>query len=336
MTKPKAALFNEDACDGQSEMIDYVYGRKRIDQLAELTDLHPQVVSSHTLADILDDLEVIFSTWGMPALTEEQIARLSSLEAVFYAAGSVKGFARPFLEAGVTVTSAWAANAIPVAEFALAQILLSCKGYFRNMAACRSPERHAEGDLPQGPGIYNVTVAIIGAGQVGRKLIELLRPFRLDVLVVDPYLSEKEVEALGVERVSLEEAFRRAYVVSNHLPNLPHLEGILHGALFEQLPLGATFINTGRGAQVVEGELVAVLGQRPDLTALLDVTDPEPPPSDSPLYKLPNVHLSSHIAGSVNNEVGRLADYAIAAFKEWHSGQVPRYRVTLDMLRTMA
>ncbi len=339
MNKPKALFLNDDAENGQSAMIERVYGPRRIAQIAEWTDLYPRVLGGSALAAVLPELskvQVIFSTWGMPRLTAAQIAQLPALEALFYAAGSVKAFARPFLEAGVMVTSAWAANAIPVAEFTLAQILLSCKGYFRNMKACRSPERRAEGEVPQGIGIYDLEVAIIGAGQVGRKLIELLEPFALELLVVDPYLSDAEAAELRVERVSLEEAFARAYVVSNHLPNLPHLRGILDGHLFHRMMQGATFINTGRGAQVVEADLVDVLRSRPDLTALLDVTDPEPPAPNSPLYDLPNVHLSGHIAGSINNEVGRLADYALEAFQTWRGGEEPRYRVTLDMLEIMA
>ena len=71
----------------------------------------------------------------------------------------------------------------------------------------------------------------------------------------------------------------------------------------------ATFINTGRGAQVIERDLIAVLADWPGLTAFLDVTWPEPPEKESPLYALPNVSLSSHIAGSINDEVVRMADY---------------------------
>ena len=82
-------------------------------------------------ADVLRQTQVIFSTWGMPELTEAQIKTyLPNLEAIFYAAGTVQKFARPFLKCGVTIMSAWAANAVPVAEYAHAQILLANKGFF--------------------------------------------------------------------------------------------------------------------------------------------------------------------------------------------------------------
>ncbi|MGM9624124.1 MAG: hypothetical protein ACI3XM_00320, partial [Eubacteriales bacterium] len=74
----------------------------------------------------LRDVEVIFSTWGMPQLDEARIRSvLPNLKAVFYGAGSVQYFARPFLASGVEVFSAWAANAVPVAEVTVAEIILA-------------------------------------------------------------------------------------------------------------------------------------------------------------------------------------------------------------------
>jgi phosphoglycerate dehydrogenase-like enzyme len=334
MMRPKAAFF----CNNPAT-IERVYAQGRKEQVAALTELYPVVVTHRNLDEHvvnLTDLEVIFSTWGMPALTVAQLANLPQLKAVFYGAGSVKGFATPFLECGVTVCSAWAANAVSVAEFCLAQILLATKGYFRNTAECRDPEKRHAGKCFQGKGCYGETVALIGAGQIGRKVIALLKPFKLRILVVDPYLSDKDAEALGVETVSLETAFREAYVVSNHLPNLPDLKQVLNGKLFASMRSDATFINTGRGAQVNEPELIAVLQERPDLQALLDVTYPEPPVKDSPFYVLPNVKLTSHLAGAHDDEVVRMADYMIEEFKHFQAGEPLQYAVDLEMLKRMA
>jgi phosphoglycerate dehydrogenase-like enzyme len=171
---------------------------------------------------------------------------------------------------------------------------------------------------------------------IGRKVIELLKPFVLDVVVVDPYLRDEDAAKLGVAKVTLEEAFATAYVVSNHLPNIPSTVGLLNGSLFAQMRPNATFVNTARGAQVVEAELIDVLRQRPDLMALLDVTDPEPPPADSPFYRLPNVLLSSHIAGSMNHEVIRMADYMLEEFANWRDGRPLRYEVTPALLPLLA
>ncbi|MCE9612975.1 MAG: hydroxyacid dehydrogenase [Lentisphaerae bacterium] len=329
----KAALLGDSP-----EQIERVYGRGQRERLSRLTTLHPDVLTSSTLAAqaaTLREVETIFSTWGMPALSADRLACLPALRAVFYAAGSVKAFAAPLLERGITVVSAWAANAVPVAEFALAQILLANKGYHRNRADFRCPADYARAF--RGSGNYGGTVALLGAGMVGRALIGLLRHVTLNVIVWDPMLSDADAAALGVRRVPhLAEAFHDAHVVSNHLANVPATRGLLDEALFSAMRPHACFINTGRGATVREDDLIRVLRARPDLTALLDVTEPEPPVEGSPLYDLPNVHLTTHVAGSLNDEVGRMAAWMIDEFQTWRSGQPLRYAVTADMLATMA
>ncbi len=331
----KKAVFLSDAVAS----IERVYAQGRSDNLRAKVDLYPHVVGRANWAEHVDnlrDVEVAFSTWGMPPLDGEHLRALPSLRAVFYAAGSVQAFARPFLQRDIAVVSAWAANAVPVAEFTLSQILLSCKGYFRNARACRDPEVRHAGTAFRGAGVFGETVGLIGIGMIGRTLCQLLRPFDLHVIGHDPYLDAQTAADLGVEMVSLPDLFARAYVVSNHLPNIPATVGLLDGPLFSTLRANATFINTGRGAQVVETDLINVLRERPDLTALLDVTLPEPPVKESPLYVLPNVQLSSHIAGSLNDEVVRMADYVLAEFERWEQGEELRYAVTEQMLETMA
>lgn len=317
---------------GPPENIERVYGQERQERLG-----FPRIVAPAQLEALLPELaqtEVIFSTWGMPCLTEAQLAALPKLRAVFYAAGSVQGFARPLLERGITVVSAWLANGVPVAEFTLAQILLSAKGYFRNVDEYRAT--HSYRGSARGPGCYGETVALLGAGAVGREVIRLLKPFSLHILVFDPFLSEAAARELGVEKVGLDEAFSRGIVVSNHLANNPQTAQMLKATHFAQLRPGATFINTGRGLTVVESELADVLRARPDLTALLDVTWPEPAPADSPLWELPNVRISTHLAGSTGNEVRRMADWCLDEFERWTQGKPLRSSVTLEMLETMA
>jgi phosphoglycerate dehydrogenase-like enzyme len=91
---------------------------------------------------------------------------------------------------------------------------------------------------------------------------------------------------------------------------------------------GATFINTARGELVREDELAEVFSQREDLTAVLDVTHPEPPVEGSPLYSLPNVVLTPHIAGSLGRECRRLGQAMIDEFDRWHAGQPLRWQIT--------
>lgn len=164
---------------------------------------------------------------------------------------------------------------------------------------------------------------------------ELLRPYPVKVIAHDPFLALERAKHLDVESVSLESVFKRAFVVSNHIPDLPHTRNVLDAKLFNTLREGATFINTGRGAQVVEADMIAMLKARPDVTALLDVTWPEPPAADSDLWRLPNVVMSPHIGGTVGHEVMRLADCVIEEFQAWQAGKRLRYQVTKDVFKTM-
>ena len=298
----------------------------------------------YTKDDVLNDpesfakTEYIFSTWGMPKFSEEEIRRcLPNLKALFYAAGTVQAFARPFLNCGVKVFSAWAVNVVPVAEYTVAQIVLANKGFFG------SSRMHKAGDHLQAldyfyafPGNYGVKVGIIGAGMVGKLVIEMLKAYRLEVLVFDPFLPDEKAAELGVTKCSLQTLFAECSVVSNHLANNPQTAGMLRYEHFSAMKPYATFLNTGRGAQVVEADLARALTERSDLTAILDVTFPEPPEPGHPFYALPNCILTPHIAGSSGNEVARMGEYMLQEYEQFLQNKPCRYEVTLEMLKTMA
>ena len=147
---------------------------------------------------------------------------------------------------------------------------------------------------------------MLGLGRIGRLVAERLRTLAVTTLAYDPVIAPEDAAALGVRLGGLDELFARADVVSCHLPLLPATHRLLGATHFRAMKPGAAFINTARGAVVAEDELIAALRERADLTALLDVTDPEPPPPDSPLLELPNVMLTPHIAGCVGRECRRL------------------------------
>ncbi len=320
-----------------------VYDPETCAALQTLTGIEKNL---YTKADILNDpakfadVEFIFSTWGMSQLTEDEIKTyLPRLKCVFYGAGSVQKFARPFLNCGVKVFSAWAANAIPVAEFTVAQIILANKGYFRSTHVYHSTrdKKAASAAIQACNGNYGETVGLIGAGgMIGRLVIQMLKPYNLKIAVCSTSLTDEKAKALGVENCSLEELFKRSFVVSNHMANNEHTKGMLNYNLFSKMRENAVFINTGRGAQVVEGDLVRILHERPDLTALLDVTSPEPPVEDHPFYTLPNCLLTPHIAGSAGDEVARMGAYMLRECEAYLAGEPTQYEVTEKMLATMA
>ncbi len=323
--KYKSAIYCASATN-----VHYVYTEKQLSELAEITDMLPGLYDN---ADVesgkLADVEILFSTWGIPAVTDDIVKKMPKLKAIFYAAGATDAFARPFIANGVHVVSAWRMNAIPVAEFCFGQIILALKGYFRNIREVRAVKQWqwgANSNVFVGPGAYGERVALIGAGAISTLVQERLKTLDVDVVVIP---SRKENRT-----ISLEEAFRTSFVISNHLPNRGDNQKVIRREHFESMRPGAVFINTGRGAQIDEEGMLDVFEKRRDLTALLDVTEPEPPSSESRLYQLPNVLLSSHIAGSFNDEVHRMSDCVIKEFKRMLNGEPFLHEVQESMLLT--
>ncbi len=323
-------------CENNNTVLN-VYGSKTVENISGEGHIYNKEYLINN-PDKFKNTEFVFSTWGMPKLSEEEIKHIfPDLKCVFYAAGTVQAFAKPFLNCGVRVFSAWAANAVPVAEYTLAQILLANTGFFhRSQLMSMGKVEEAHSLASNFSGNFNVTVGIIGAGAIGKKVIELLKPFKIKTVVFDPFLSDENAAALGTKKVSLEELFLKCDVISNHLADNQQTKNILNYDLFSSLRPYTTFINTGRGAQVVETDLARLLSERPDVFALLDVTYPEPPKEGHLFYKLSNCILTPHIAGSKGNEVRRMAEYMIEEYKKFVSGEPCCYEVTEKMLETMA
>ncbi|MFC4606520.1 hydroxyacid dehydrogenase [Streptomyces maoxianensis] len=265
--------------------------------------------------------EVLLTCWGAPPLTAEVLARAPRLRAVVHAAGSVKHHITDACwDRGITVASAAAANALPVAEFTLAAILFAGKHVLRS--AQRYERLRTDHDWSRefdSAGNYRRTVGIVGASRIGRRVIELLRPFDVQVLLYDPYVTEAEAAELGVVRTGLDELCNLSGIVTVHAPQLASTRHMIDARRLALLPDGATLINTSRGSLIDENALLPELVSG-RLHAVLDVTDPEVPAADSPLYTLPNVLLTPHIAGSLGNERHRMADQALDELERYTQG----------------
>jgi len=315
-----------------------IYGQAERDAIAALVDVvaPPQTTASvHEDPSVLAGVEAIFSGWGMARLDEDFLSASPNLRIVFYGAGSIRYFATEAAwDRGITICSAWAANAVPVAEFTLAQITLGLKRVWHHALAIRQAQNWVN-PVPV-PGAYGSTVGLISLGMIGRMVAERLRTLDVHVIAYDPYVSPTTAAALGVQLVPLDTVFSDADVVSLHTPNLPETRGMITGAHLASMKEGATFINTARGAVVRELEMIEVLSVRSDLFAILDVTDPEPPVEGSPLYTLPNVILTPHIAGSMEEECRRMGQYMIDECRRYLAGEPLRWSIDRERAKTLA
>lgn len=311
--------------------------QKRIEPYVEIMS---PVLSADELREnpsLLESIEVIFTGWGAPLFDESLLQLAPNLKAIFYGAGSLKNvLSTEFWNHNIQVTTANVANAIPVAEYTLAGILFSLKNAWRLSAEVKRNKTYELGVFAPVVGNYKSRVGIISMSQVGRMVVELLSSFDVEIIGYDPFVSREDFEKLGVRQVSLEELFRESDVVSLHAPLLESTEGMITKEYFQLMKPNSTFINTARGAIVDEPGMIEVLSERPDIHALLDVTYPEPPVFDSPLYTLENVTLTPHIAGSAGNEQARLGAFMADELERFVKGEDLKYRVTQAQFNRMA
>jgi len=303
-------------------------------RMVELKDCCHLLGDLEALRPHLADVEMICSSWGMMPLDEAFLAAAPRLRAVFYAAGSVRAIVSDAMwERGILLTNGSAAIGVSVAEFTVALMVLASKKAF---LASRATARERTFVCPEDVrGMYRTRIGIIGVGQIGRRVIELLRGYEVEVFCHDPYLGEHGAAELGATPLSLEEMFRTCDVVSLHAPNIPSTEHMITGEHFRSMKPGAVFINTARGRITRQEELIEEL-KRGRIFACLDVTDPEPPPPDSPLYELPNVFLTPHMSGSIGHEARRMGAYVVEEVRRYLAGEPPAHPVTREMLEWMA
>ncbi|MFF0740391.1 hydroxyacid dehydrogenase [Streptomyces sp. NPDC004111] len=285
----------------------------------------------------LAEVEVLITSWGCPVLDTAVLEAAPRLRAVLHAAGTVRHHVPPAaFDRDLLVTTAAGANAEPVAHFTLGAILWA----FKKVPFLAADARRFRTDWSYREGRGELsgrdrTVVLVGFSRIGRRVTALLRQLDLArVLVVDPVADPADIVAAGARPARWDEALPQADVLSLHAPSLPETHHMIGAAELAALPPGAVLINTARGALVDTAALEDAC--RAGLHAVLDVTDPEPLPATSPLYDLPNVVLTPHIAGSLGSETRTLAAAALTELERYAAGLPPLAAVTRQSLAVQA
>ncbi|WP_435742981.1 hydroxyacid dehydrogenase [Microbacterium sp. PMB16] len=286
---------------------------------------------------LLADVEVLITGWGAPRLDAALLDAAPRLEAVLHAAGTVKPYLAPeVIERGVRVSSAAAANAVPVAEYAVAMIVLAGKRVLP--IARRYQELQADFDSEAafpGMGNYGQRIGIVGASKIGRIVIEMLRAYAFEVVVYDPYLTADEATALGVVAVSLDELLRTSDVVSVHAPSLPSTRDLVDARGIDLMRRDATLLNTARG-EIIDQDALTRRVVAGELFAILDVTVPWVLEPDHPLYTSDRVLLTPHIAGSLGAELGRLSGAMLDELRRIARDEPLAHEIEPDLLAITA
>jgi len=308
---------------------------------ARCTVLSPKPIqdfSTEGARALLREADILLTGWGCPYIDRSVLAAAPNLKLVAHAAGTVKFLVDPALyEAGILVTHAAEANAIPVAEFTLAAIIFANKRVFelRDFYRADHSRRSTWAVMDEPIGNYRRTIGLIGASRIGRRVAALLQTLDVDVLLADPFVTPTDPVCDHVGLVDLDQLLRRSDVVSIHAPSLPSTRNMVGARELRLMPDGATLINTARGALVDEAALIAEL-RTGRIRAVIDVTEPEIPPHGSPLYDLPNVFLTPHVAGAAGTERLRLGLMAVEEIERFVAGQPMRYAIEPAHLERIA
>ena len=312
--------------------------------LADLADAaevvhHPgdEPARKHDLLAVLGEADACITSWGVAPLDAEVVAAAPRLGHLAHMGGSVKRFVSAAVwERGMRVTSASVALARDVAETTLGLMIVGRKRIWPLGSHVRDGGWRDSGvwDRWDARELSRSTVGLIGVGNVGRHVIELLAGFETAILVADPYLRDEEAQQLGVERVELAELMDRCDVVSIHAPANDETRHMIDAGLLGRLSDGAVLINTARGSIIDEADLVEELATG-RIFAFLDVTDPEPPAPDSPLRQLENVVVTPHIAGCIEN-CHRMGESAVEEVRRYLDGRPAVNEVRSEMLDRIA
>jgi phosphoglycerate dehydrogenase-like enzyme len=269
--------------------------------------------------EFIRDANIAITSWGCPRLDRDILQHAPDLELIVHAAGTVKGIVSDEVwRRKIRVSSCAYPLGIGVAETALEFTITALKNMW-NLARNTREGKWAEG-RDKVREVYGVTIGVIGAGRAGRHYIKLMKNFDVDILLYDPTVDEQQAQEMGVKKVELEELLTKSDVVSIHAPSIPETYHMINKETLALMKDNAILINTARGSLIDEGALVEEL-KKGRLFACIDVTDPEPPAEDHPFRSLPNVILTPHIAGAVNNGLYRIGKYAVKEIQAYVKGE---------------
>lgn len=276
--------------------------------------------------------------WAWPTLPRELLAKCPRLRFAGHI-NIVQASAKAELEHGLAVSEARHGWSPAVAELALGLILSGLRKISDYHAAMRAGTEHWVSDFPVDVDplerqLTGRSVGVVGFGGIGRRLAELLEPFRVHLRVYDPYVPKVVAERLGGKLAPLMDLVRNSEVVVLCAANNPGTKHLLGKREIAALPKNALLVNVGRSWLVDMAALVRRL-ERGDLFAALDVFEKEPLEKDSPLRKLPNAWLTPHRAGAPIESVVRILHMLADDFEAFLQGKELKYPLTLEMLHAL-
>ncbi|MEP3437051.1 MAG: 2-hydroxyacid dehydrogenase [Hoeflea sp.] len=277
--------------------------------------------------EFIADLDILVT--HLTPITAESLKHAPALKIIAVSRGGPVNIEMEAARArGITVVNTPGRNASAVAEFTIASILAETRNLVRGHVSVASGEfgRQFYHYDHAGPELCELTIGIIGYGDIGSRVARLLQPFNTRILVSDPFKElTDEDRRMGIEKVPFDDLLRQSDVVTLHPRVTPQTKGMIGRAQIEMMRPGSYIINTTRGQVLDYTALYDALASGHLRGAALDTFDPEPPPADWPLLKLPNVTLSPHIAGATRYSAHKAAGMIAEDIGLILAGQPPLY-----------
>jgi phosphoglycerate dehydrogenase-like enzyme len=227
---------------------------------------------------------------------------------------------------GALVTNWGTSISRTIAEAALMMIL----GCLRRVRPAQEELHNRRGyrSVPKAHSLFERSVGLYGFGAIARELVQLLKPFQVQIRAYDPYVPSECFVEYGVEQVtSLEVLFGECDIISLHAAKTPETFGVVNKKMLDLLPDDGVIVNTSRGSLVNEADLAEQL-RAGRLWAALDVYEPEPIAADSPLRGQERILLFPHSAGPTEDRLIDMGRLAVGNIRRYLTGEPVLHRVT--------
>ncbi|NMA85591.1 MAG: hydroxyacid dehydrogenase [Epulopiscium sp.] len=287
------------------------------------------------LAEQLYDKDACIFGWGCPPFKTEVLKKCPKLKLLTVLGGGMKSYieSNMFDETSILLSNQANQMAKSVAEAVIAYALAALRDiphYDRSM------KNHNlwRVDKYYNEGLFYRTIGMVGLGQVGRYVIEFLKPFDVNFLIYDPYVDPASLPYENIQIVSLDEAIEQSDIVSIHAGYTPETHHMMNAEKLQKIRDGALLINTARGGIIDEQALILEL-QKQRFKAVLDVYEKEPLPIDSGLRELSNVILVPHMAGPTIDMRQYMTLGALYDIEQVLQGKLPAHVVTKEQIQIM-
>ena len=300
----------------------------RFDEL-ELRLVSDQQDQDGIVAQCIDAIAILPDRTGV--LTPELVERLPNLKlAQTFGAGTDRLDKTALAELGVTVANNGGANAVAVAEHAIALMIAVNRKFDVQIDSVKNGAWWAEvqGERHEFHTFAGRRVGIVGLGRIGSRVAKRLQGWECEVVYHDVAEFDEEYEAAaGATRVDFDELLQTSDIVSLHVPLERTTRGLISDRELRLMKSTAILVNTGRGPVVDERALIDALESGEIFAAGLDVTEIEPIEPDNPLPNMPNVVVTPHMAGRAIESEYNAAEYTITNVARLARGEQPQWIV---------